>query len=247
MVPSPRVLVVGAGCTGAAVSRALRRRLPAECVVVWESSDAVGGRMRNELASVAGLSALTDSGAQYITQEDSVRSEHAELYSSLTDSGVLVPFNGRIEGTRAADGGGANYVCPVGLGAVVGHLFAEAGVTPVCGRGAASMRVDSAGARWNVHSGSDSFESFDGVVLTAPVPLQLELLRASGLDSWLGTKTVAAGQARERLEGLQYSARYALSLFFAPEHAGLFSANLDWVAKYVSKDEDDGVRASPEP
>ena len=41
-----RVLVVGAGLTGARVSRSLRRLLPASSrVVVWEADAAVGGRI----------------------------------------------------------------------------------------------------------------------------------------------------------------------------------------------------------
>ena len=41
-----RVLVVGAGLTGALVSRSLRRLLPASSrVVVWEADSAVGGRI----------------------------------------------------------------------------------------------------------------------------------------------------------------------------------------------------------
>ena len=41
-----RVLVVGAGLTGALVSRSLRRLLPASSrVVVWEADAAVGGRI----------------------------------------------------------------------------------------------------------------------------------------------------------------------------------------------------------
>ena len=43
-----RVLVVGAGLTGALVSRSLRRLLPASRVVVWEADAAVGGRIADE-------------------------------------------------------------------------------------------------------------------------------------------------------------------------------------------------------
>ena len=41
--------------------------------------------------------------------------------------------------------------------------------------------------------------------------------------------------------GLQYSSRYALSLFFTPAARPAFATEIDWVARYVSKEEDDAL------
>ena len=92
-----RVLVVGAGLTGALVSRSLRRLLPASSrVVVWEAADSVGGRMRCERHGAS----LTDVGAQYITPTG----DNSDLCDELRRAGLLVPLSGRIDGTRAATG-----------------------------------------------------------------------------------------------------------------------------------------------
>ena len=40
---------------------------------------------------------------------------------------------------------------------------------------------------------------------------------------------------------MQYSARYALTLFFPPAAAPTFAAEIDWVSRYVAKEEDDAL------
>ena len=103
-----RVLVVGAGLTGALVSRSLRRLLPSGSrVVVWEADANVGGRMRCERHGTS----VTDVGAQYITPTG----DNAALCDELRRAGLLVKLAGRIDGSRAADGGGENFVSPGGL------------------------------------------------------------------------------------------------------------------------------------
>lgn len=141
-IHSPTVLVVGGGLTGAAVSRALRRHLSAESVTVWEALGSLGGRMHTERASVLGVTGLADTGAQYVTVTDDADAAeaHKPLYDNLLDAGVLRPMTGRIQGTRAADGGGTNYVAPRGVASIVEHLFATSAVAPVCGRRASSLR-----------------------------------------------------------------------------------------------------------
>ena len=122
---APRVLIIGAGCTGAFVSRALLRQAPGANVVVWDVADRAGGRMRTEYAQLEGLVGKADTGAQYITQDGRTADAHADIYTSLRDAGLLQPFVGAIDGTRAADGGGDNFVCGQGLGAIVEHAVAD--------------------------------------------------------------------------------------------------------------------------
>ena len=214
-----RVLVVGAGLTGALVSRSLRRLLPASSrVVVWEAADSVGGRMRCERHGAS----LTDVGAQYITPTG----DNSDLCDELRRAGLLVPLSGRIDGTRAADGGGQNFVSPDGLQAIVAHLLDS--TTVECGRAAAPLRLAS-DAKWSAGGG----ETFDGVVLTPPVPQLLPLLgeAAASLDA----------PTRAALDGVEFSARYALSCFYGTESAPIFARELDWVSRYVPKDEDDAL------
>ena len=171
----PNVLVVGGGLTSAAVSRALRRQLPAESVTVWEALGTLGGRMHTERASVLGEAGLADTGAQYVTVTDDAdaAAAHKPLYDLLLESGVLRPMNGRIEGKRSADGGGTNYIAPQGVASIVEHLFSSSELVPSLGRRAVGLRrtppEGSLRGRWEVSSSDGHRQSFDGVVVR-PIP-----------------------------------------------------------------------------
>ena len=253
------ILVVGGGLTGAAVCRALRRQLPAESLCVWEALGAVGGRMHTEcvVADGCGPHGRADTGAQYITVTDeaAVAAAHRPLYDLLLDAGVLRPLAGRIEGTRAADGGGTNLVAPAGVASIIEHLFSAAGVAPACGRRAVSLRRvvaarDAAadggaplplvrgGGRWEVCAADGHRQRFDAVVLTQPIPEMLELLDTGEGGAWLDG---GDGVGRAELSAVQYSSRYALTLFFPPVAREAFAANIDWVSRYVDKAEDDAI------
>lgn len=263
MVVAPSsILVVGSGLTGAVCGRALCRLLPpGSSVVVWEALDVLGGRMHTERTSAGGV---CDTGAQYVTVTDdaAVAEANAPLYSELTTAGILTPLRGRIEGGRAADGGGANYVAPLGLSSIVSHVFASAGLEPTRARRAVNLRAGMAadGARrgaWELRAADGHTQRFDGVVLTQPVPEMLELLDSGEAAAWLaaaetgavdaaaaadGMGTGTAGHlSRSALSGVQYSSRYALTLFFPSSSAAAFAEHADWVARYITKDEDDAI------
>jgi predicted NAD/FAD-dependent oxidoreductase len=171
MTPAPRVLIVGAGLTGAIVARRLLRSGVSQ-VEVWDSAGVVGGRMRSEVWTANGVDLLTDSGAQYITMAEGVQaiSAHSELFSELREAGLLVPMTGRIDGGRAADGGGLNYVSPDGLAAVV---------------------------QWVLHK---SAPSRPRVVLGRTVK-RLDLVQAGGSTRWRVRGRVREGRVRGRVRG----------------------------------------------
>lgn len=191
--------------------------------------------MRAERDSVT--SGLTDTGFQYLTRLPGLGDLHASVYSQLQTARLLVPFVGKVEGSRSADGGGENYVCERGVCTLVEHLLQVAGVQPSCGRQAKTIAlapsIGHASARWRVEH-EHGAELFDAVMLTQPVPQQLELLDGSEPGVWLTESKIIAN-----LRAVQYSSRYALSLFFSEEHRQELDLLLPYVAKYVRKDEDD--------
>ena len=136
---NPTILVVGGGLTGAAVGRALCRSLPSESVVVWEAANGIGGRFATERPTSGGA---CDTGAQYMTVTDdaAVASANSGLYDELKADGTIAPLVGRIQGGRAADGTGTNFVAPGGLSSVVAKLFSACGIMPECSRRAISLR-----------------------------------------------------------------------------------------------------------
>lgn len=242
------ILVVGGGLTGAAVSRALRRRLPETNVEVWEALDAAGGRFHTEHTVLeSGAEAYADTGAQYVTVTDDkmVAAAHLPLVTELTRAGVLEPLSGKIVGGRAADGGGNNYVAPCGLSSIVKHVFESVGIEPCYSRRALALR--RVGRRWEVQPDGVTSEGphnllFDGVVLTQPIPQQLTLLGAGDGEGgeWLDAATFK-GVSRADLQAVQYSRRYALTLLFPPSQAAHFKESIDWIARYVDKKEDDAL------
>ena len=251
-----QVLVVGGGLTGAAAARKLSHLLPPDSsIVVWEALDVLGGRFHTERTASSGA---CDMGAQYVTvtDDEAVADDNKPLFMELITAGVLTPLNGRIQGGRAADGGGANYIAPSGLSSIVSHLFTSAGLEPTRMRRAISLRqaAPNKGLAWEVSSADGHFDSFDGVLLTQPLPELLELLDTGDAAKWLtDTPTspdpvskgpvvdAVSGLSRAALTSVQYSSRYALTLWFSPLDAPTFSKEIDWVARYVQKEEDDAI------
>ena len=233
MLAAPPILIIGGGLTGAAVGRALCRSMPVDNIVVWEASEGIGGRFATERPMSGGA---CDTGAQYVTVTDdsAVAEENAALYEELLGKGTLAPMAGRIEGKRAADGGGKNYVAPNGLSSIVSHLFSSCELRPTCSRRAVSLRRGKleAGGGWEVRAADGHTQVFSGVVLTQPVPEMLYLLDTGEAGEWLDAPAEAADQLkRTDLTALQYSSRYALSLFFPPAAASTFGKEIDWVAR----------------
>jgi predicted NAD/FAD-dependent oxidoreductase len=75
---------------------------------------------------------------------------------------------------------------------------------------------------------------FDAVVLTPPAPQLLAMLGAGDGAGWLDAGM--EGHLRSALRSLQYSSRYALSLFFDTSAAQVFAIEVDWVVSYVEND-----------
>ncbi|PWA21804.1 hypothetical protein CCH79_00018867, partial [Gambusia affinis] len=77
------------------------------------------------------------------------------------------------------------------------------------------------GASWKVERNGGN-EKFDAVVLTIPVPQILQLQGDLG--------NLLSVQQREQLEGVRYSSRFAIALFFSPDVVFSFS----WGARYIT-------------
>ncbi|KAG8463200.1 hypothetical protein KFE25_011197 [Diacronema lutheri] len=242
-----RVLLVGGGLTSAMVARLLRDAALAGEIELhaWDRRDTIGGRASVEHCEQTGGTA--EMGLQYVTEVDGVSGEHRELYDALERAGLLVPMHATIDGARNADGDGPKWVAPSGFDAVTKALFDASGAHLALGRAVSAIeRVTTSHAdghsstTWRVSSaglsgGGD--EQFDAVVLTMPVPHVLALGGA------VAEALLARPELLEGLRGVQYSSRYALALFYAPddERAAAFFAQLPWTCKYVPKEEDDAV------
>uniref|UniRef100_A0A1A8G054 Renalase, FAD-dependent amine oxidase n=1 Tax=Nothobranchius korthausae TaxID=1143690 RepID=A0A1A8G054_9TELE len=214
-----RVLIVGAGLTGSLCACLLRRELQNKVqIVVWDKARGAGGRMSTSRSPDAS-SHSADLGAQYITATPAYACSHHSFYTELLSAGVLQPVDCQIEGLQQKDGS-KNYVTPRGISSVVKHFLSDSGADLFLEHHVTGLY--QRGASWEVRRKAGDSELFDAVVLTIPVPQILELQGDLG--------NLMSAQQKQKLEGVRYSSRFALALFFSPDVVFSFS----WGAKYVT-------------
>ncbi|XP_062331169.1 renalase isoform X1 [Osmerus eperlanus] len=216
-----RVLIVGAGLTGSLCACLLRREIPHKVkIVVWDKSRGAGGRMSTS-RSPNDPSCIVDLGAQYITATPYYAQTHNSFYEELLAHGVLKRLESSVEGMVTKEEGHKNYVTPEGVSSIVKHFLNQsAGAEVSFDRHVTHVR--RRGAVWEVTRKGGAGEEFDVVVLTMPVPQILQL--QGDVASLMGE------DQRGLLEGVSYSSRYALGLFYAPQA----HIHVPWAARYVS-------------
>lgn len=212
-----RVCIVGGGLTGAATAAAIRLRLPQAHIELRDKAARFGGRMCTKRPPAEPRSCNVDVGAQYISSTPHHYSKHQKHYSELLSQGVLQPLSCPITGDRNP-AGTKHFVAPHGMAAVVQYYVDKAACNsvrlgvPVQTLTRQMCDDGSDRPRWSVAAAGDSTEGqdlFDVVLLTLPVPqilaLKGDLIPAIGEVSDL----------RESLEGVQYSSRFCLGLFYS--------------------------------
>ncbi|CAJ1081320.1 renalase isoform X2 [Xyrichtys novacula] len=214
-----RVLIVGAGLTGSLCACLLRRELQNKVqIVVWDKARGAGGRMTTTRPPDSSCSSA-DLGAQYVTATAAYAQSHHSFYSELLSSGVLQPLDSLIEGLRHKEGN-KDYMTPLGMGSLVKHFLSESGADVFFEHHVTGLFLR--GASWEVQRKAGDSETFDAVVLTMPVPQILQLQGDMG--------QILSVQQRQQLDGVVYSSRFAMALFFPP--GVVFS--FPWAAHYVT-------------
>ncbi|XP_039990540.1 renalase isoform X2 [Xiphias gladius] len=160
-----------------------------------------------------------DLGAQYITATPAYAQSHHSFYSELLSSGVLQPLHGPVEGLKQKDDS-KNYVTPLGMCSVVKHFLSESGADLFFEHHVTGLY--RRGASWEVQRKVGGSETFDAVVLTMPVPQILQLQGDLG--------HLLSVQQKQQLDGVVYSSRFAVALFFPPDVVFSFP----WAARYVT-------------
>ncbi|KAF1325817.1 hypothetical protein FI667_g8919, partial [Globisporangium splendens] len=244
MAQGNKVLVVGAGVTGAALSHLLQdakralKHVPE--VVVWEKNNIAGGRMMAR-SFRKNCSVHVDIGAQYLTRFTAANDDFRAL---LMQKHKLVPFDEsaiaqdsyhQARRTDASDGKPLldHLICPDALGfrSMVQELLE--GTPTVLSQELECFEVLN-DTQIRVVSVDGHEEIVNNLVLTCPVPNVLPILDKS-------TAFPACAAELEALAAVQYSQRFALAYLFNAEIASQVQ-ELGWTSKYVSKEEDDVVR-----
>eukprot|EP00656_Telonema_subtile_P031598 TRINITY_DN34570_c0_g1_i1.p1 TRINITY_DN34570_c0_g1~~TRINITY_DN34570_c0_g1_i1.p1 ORF type:complete len:373 (+),score=89.25 TRINITY_DN34570_c0_g1_i1:112-1230(+) len=227
MAKDPRVLVIGAGITGAATTALLTSSFSGVAVTVWEQALVVGGRMASTHAD-CDPRMHADLGAQYISA-GAGGGNHSQLlaYDRLVQRSLLAPFKDTIIGARGPKDQG-HFVAPAGLGSICQALLSSARTD--LGRQVTSLEHQASPVpAWRATCADGVEDVFDAVVLSVPAPAALQI--GGHLSSLL---------ASTALSQVQYSSRWAAALYYPPEAWGVLE-QLPWAAKYVSKEEDDAL------
>ncbi|XP_066304972.1 renalase-like isoform X2 [Branchiostoma lanceolatum] len=221
-----RVLIVGAGLTGAVSACLLRRELQKACsIVVWDKARGAGGRMSTSRCP-EDPQCTADLGAQYVSATQDYAQSHASFYDDLLGAGVLRPLSAPLDGDRS-DPSTSHYVAPAGISSVVKHFLKQADAEVHFGHQVSEIREQRGpgAGKWHVVAQNGTEAEFDAVVLTMPVP---QILGLAGVKALLEDQPSQLAQ----LQRASYSSRYALALYFSP------GTRLDtpWAAKYVNGD-----------
>jgi len=218
---TPRVLVVGGGLTSAVTSCLLREELQSACqLTVWDKARGAGGRLSTSRGP-AGCGSV-DLGAQYVTVSPDCSQRHQRIYSELTSAGVLAPLTAPLLGLRAAASGTLQLVAAAGSSALVKHFLRRGQIQPEFSQLVTELSTE--GSTCAVQTAAGRRETFDVVVLTMPPP---QILALGGSIR----ETIAADSSLlSALRSVQYSARYALGLFWDRPAA----LPVPWGAQYVT-------------
>jgi len=257
-----KILIIGAGLTGSMLSQLLRTHPlttagAAVQLEVWDKSRGSGGRAGTSRVSDSG--ARGDLGLQYLsTSPHPDTGEINPMYDELVAAGVIAPMSCRLVGMnpKYVDPTKQHFVAVEGASSLAKHFLSGANVSfsktvqsiarransggSESGAGAAED-CDAAGgasaaaaAQWTVSTaGGEASQTYDGIVLTAPMPQVL----AMGGDV---QDLITSAGVRAKLEAVTYSSRWALAVEFAPS-AWEQVKTLQWDARYVNKDEDAAV------
>lgn len=136
----------------------------------------------------------------------------------LLKASVLIPFTGRIVGDKHKSMHiEEHYIAPQGMSSVCKYFLDSVKASVHFKYRLKTIDVDSIAKKVVCRTECGMEESFDGVVLTLPVPQLLQL--DGNLHSMLDTVTLST---------VSYSSRFALALFYSADTA----VDHNWTAQY---------------
>lgn len=213
------ILLVGGGVTSSLVAFFLRNHIR-YTIDVWEAQEELGGRMRTLRSKYS--STNIDLGAQYITTDETRLRQYQTVYDSLISHNILKPLTCIVENLRSQRENACNYVAPAGTSSLVEHFFHNSNIRNI----RTSHLVECLSIRNNTISAKSMNkreESFQAVVLTAPIP---DILEIEG-----SFRQTITDELLRKLNEIKYSTRFVLVLIFNQ------ILNVPWAAKYLPEDE----------
>lgn len=217
-----KILIVGAGITGAVACRLLRQKYKNSVQIeVWDKAKGVGGRMSTS-RSPSQEHCIADLGAQYITTDNNNILSYKDIYDILLSNDLLEPFSAAAEGMVVKNKDVKNFVMPRGVNSVVKCLLDQEKIV-------FKQRVKSLVLQDNkflVFTEEGLKSVFDVVILTIPVPQILQL------EGCVQDIIKENKKLQESLNAVKYSSRYALAYFYDSP----ITFGLKWDVKFLSDD-----------
>ncbi|XP_060084967.1 renalase-like [Ylistrum balloti] len=215
-----KLVVVGAGITGASSAALLKKILPDGAVVkILDKSRGTGGRMSTSRCS-NGKSATVDLGAQYISINLHYAKVHQSIHEELISQGLLKASTCVMEGDKFGGEDILHYVAPAGISSLVKHFVKQAGAEVAYEEHVTKVDIENKKVKLTTLKGQE--ELCDGVILTMPVPQILQL------DGSIRQLIDSQPKVKENLENVSYSMRFAVGLFYDPG----VTLSYPWAVKY---------------
>jgi renalase len=171
-----KTVIVGAGITGLAIGTFLKEKSPHDEIVVLEKSRGVGGRIATRRTDHGKF----DHGAQFYTAGKSIQTLHQRWQTE-----------GLVKKWFDSDGG-PKFMSPSGMTALAKSLAANLSIE----LGIKVLKVNSSAAgSWEVEIENHPPILCGRLVLTAPMPQNLEILDRSGIQVADGFRAVKYAKA----------------------------------------------------
>mmetsp|Transcript_49476 Transcript_49476/g.153013 ORF Transcript_49476/g.153013 Transcript_49476/m.153013 type:complete len:405 (-) Transcript_49476:7-1221(-) len=226
-----RVLIVGAGCTGAATAVHLRELFGDASIQVWEKARGAGGRYTTSRETVGGRELRADMGAQYASI-DPRDADSLKLMEAVVKAGAAKQARrDELADTEERPVGWRHYQGTAGQNGIVKAMLQKAGAEVAFERRVS--RLDARGGSWNAVSYDGTSQDFDAVIACVPGcgPGGDNLNKING--NWQRQLSNAQWRAVE----VPHDARFAVALFLQPGHTKALAAFFgDAVEKRVRSD-----------
>lgn len=208
-----RVLIVGAGCTGAATATFLRKRVGNASVTVWEKARGAGGRYTTSRQTVVGRELRADMGAQ-VASVDPKDPVSCALMESLVKAGAAEQCgSSSLSQSEERRENWLHYRGIPGQNSIVKTLLDEAKAEVVFER--RLSKLDKKGSVWTASAMDGTRQDFDAVFICVPGcgPGGDNLNKIHG--SWERQLSNANWAATE----VPHDCRFAVALFMEPGQA----------------------------
>lgn len=233
-----KVLVVGCGLTAASLLHYCRNISPALFEIdVFDMADHSAGRMMTHAHSVNHITLTTDLGAQYLTQ---YKPESNDIFECLENQGLIQRFDassGIISGVREKYAKLPHFTIPRGSSSVVTGLLGDQKVHRNVK--VVSIDIEENGVKvchQNSLAINPEFQEdiYDCVVSTIPAPF-LRQIDGNFISRRITSSSPSSQIVSEALDQVQYSTRFALSLYCMLPKAIFVEAigSLPYKARYI--------------